>query len=508
MRGRGLGWLSGIVILGLALRLLSVLVYGDYPVLFMDSDSWGYHRLACNLLAGNGYSWDTAPPYHPNLYRPPVLPVLLAGLYRLCGPSIIAGIVLQAFVAAATILFTHRLALALTRDDRLALAAAALLALDPVGIHYSNLLLTEVYTSCLVVLLLGSLVRYVDSRHAGWLFIGGLVLAVGIVTHPVLLFLPLSLVALPLALCLSGRTRQDGGADVRAARTDARQVALGLLTACVALLPAGAWIVRNARVGDFTGISSVTAVNLLKYKAAGVEAELHGSTREYERDRLTSAVEAGLPAEATPGEHFRRWQRAGTAILLQHPWVYARVHFRGMLVELLGPERDHTLRLLYGPAVLDAAGRYTDASIATAHRDHSAWPLELTRYGILAWQAVLLVLLVLGTLQLIRTRRWRLLAVLMAVPSYVLLLSGGPEASPRFRVLYLPVLAVLAALGFLQVIGWSRAIRESLGRIRSASTGDGQSLPSLVLPLQSRTPRLESRSSRKAARPQRETMEA
>jgi 4-amino-4-deoxy-L-arabinose transferase-like glycosyltransferase len=425
------GWLTLILAIAFGLRVLPVLCHGQYPVLFMDSDSWGYHRLASNLLAGNGYSWDTQPPYMPNLYRPPGFPVILTGIYALTGPSVPAAIVVQAAVSTLTVLLTFFLMRALTGQPGLALVAAATLALDPVAIQYSNLLLTETFTSPLIVLVAWCVWMYRASAQAVWLVAAGVILAGGILVHPVLVFLPAFLLVAPL---LSRKTRTP------------RQFGVAIGTVAIALAPASAWIVRNWYVGDFVGISSVTAVNLLKYKAAGVEAELRGTTREVERDRLTKECEAELPPDATPGERFRLWQRRGSSILLAHPLTYAKVHAKGMALELIGPERDHTTRLLYGRAVLDATGRYSDASTAVARTERRVAVLEAARYLILGWQGLLLLGLATGAWQIARSRPW-LLCALMVVPLYVLALSGGPEASPRFRVLYLPVFALLTAVG-------------------------------------------------------------
>jgi 4-amino-4-deoxy-L-arabinose transferase-like glycosyltransferase len=436
-------WLALLLALALGLRLLPVLCHGAHPALFMGYDSWGYHRLATNLLAGHGYSWDTAPPYTPNLYRPPGYPVLLLGLYALTGPSILAAIALQALAGTAAVLLTFVLARGLDYPPRVALLAAAVQALDPVAIQYSNLMHTEVYTSLILLLTAVCVCRYRRSARAGWLLAAGALLAAGILVHPVLLFLPLLLLAAPL---LTAATRTP------------RQLGAALTAVVLALAPASAWVGRNWYVGGLAGLSSVSDVNLLKYKAAGVEAELRGTTREVERDRLARECEAELPPGATPGERYRLWEKRGTAILLAHPLTYAKVHVRGMLVELFGPERDHTTRLLYGSATLDQSGTYTDASIAAARTERPVPAVEAGRYLILGWQVVLAVGLLLGTWHALRRRRW-LLVALLVVPLYVLTLSGGPEGSPRFRTIYLPALSILTGVGAHAVLSRRTARR-------------------------------------------------
>jgi 4-amino-4-deoxy-L-arabinose transferase-like glycosyltransferase len=437
-----LGWLSLILAVAFGLRLLPVLCHGASPVLFMDPDSREYHRIASNLLAGNGYSWDTQPPYTPNFYRVPGFPVFLLGVYALTGPSIPAAIAVQAVVSTATVLLTFFMARALTGRRGIALAAAAVQALDPVAVQYSNILLTETFTSPLILLVACCVWKYRGSTRPAWLVAAGAILGMGILVHPVLLFFPLLLPAVPL-LTRETRTWQQFGVAVAATT--------------VALVPASGWVVRNWYVGDLCNISTVTAVNLLKYKAAGVEAELRGTDREIERDRLTRECEAELPAGASVGEQCRLWQRRGSAILLAHPLTYARVHARGMALELIGPERDHTTRLLYGKAVLDGKGEYTDASTAAARTRRPVSALEAARYLILVWQGLLLAGLAAGTLWAARNRPW-MLAALLLVPLYVLALSGGPEASPRFRVIYLPVFSLLTAFG----AQWGARVRKSV----------------------------------------------
>jgi hypothetical protein len=458
--------LAAVVVVGLSLRLLPLLCHGGFPALFMDPDSWEYHRIAGNLLAGHGYSWDTRPPYSANFYRTPGLPVLLLGLYALAGPSIPAAIALQAVVGTGTILLTYFFASAWTGRRNLALAAAAVQALDPVAVHYSNILLTESFT-CPLLLLAGLCVRrYSATARPAWLFAIAGLLGAGILIHPLLLFLPLVLPALPLLA--RGKRR--------------RQFAAAGLAAVVAWLPAGAWVARNWYLGDLPGISTVAAVNLLKYKAAGVEADLRGTSREVERDRLTAECAAELAPGATPGAECRVWQKRAVGILLAHPLTYAKVHARGMLVELVGPERDHTMRLLYGSATLDGKGEYTDGGIARARARATVRSFEVARHLVLGWQALLGLGLLAGGCRM-AVLRPRLLAGLLVVPLYVLALTGGPEGSPRFRVIYLPVFSLLTALGFETILAAGGRVRTAVSR-----AGAPKSAPATQVP--KRTPRV------------------
>jgi len=323
MKDRSLRWLALIVAVGVLLRLAPLVKNWDHPTIFMDPDSPEYHRIAVNLLAGHGYSWSEQPPFEPNIYRPPGLPCLLAVVYALTGASVPHAILLQALLAGLTIALTYRLARAVGAEARVALTAAAVLAVDPVSIYYSNFLLTESYTALVVVGGALLVMLYRQTGQARHLMGAGALLAVGILIHPVLLLAPFGLLALPL---LARATR------------NLRQLGLAGLAVLIALAPAAAWVARNKVTADYAGISCVAAVNLLKYKAASVEAELNGTTREIERDRLTQVCEASLPPGASNGDRWRAWERKGVAILLAHPGVYAKVHLRGAALEFFGPD--------------------------------------------------------------------------------------------------------------------------------------------------------------------------
>jgi len=54
------------------------------------------------------------------------------------------------------------------------------------------------------------------------------------------------------------------------------------------------------------------------------------------------------------------------------------------------------------------------------------------------------------------------LAGLVLPALYVLALSGGSEASPRFRVIYTPLLCILTAVGLQAGLSGLRAIRKWL----------------------------------------------
>ncbi len=328
-----------VVVIGLALRLSLLINNWGYPNVFMQFDSWGYHRIAQNVLDGNGYSWNEQPPYNVNVYRPPGMPMMLVAVYVFAGPSIPCALLLQVLAGTSVIVMTYLLTRLLV-GERVALIAAALQAVDPLSVTYSNIILTEIFSSLIFICAIYIAVKYLKDSTWWLLPVLGALLAVGILIHPILLFLPFLAAALPLCSADTRRWSQLGAACA--------VLVIGLAPAC-------GWIARNAKVADYPGISCVTAVNILKYKAAGVMAELNGTALLDEANRLTDECEADLPPDATRGDRWRAWHRKGRSILLAHPLVYGKLHIKGMLKEFFGPGRDDLARLLYsGARVLDA----------------------------------------------------------------------------------------------------------------------------------------------------------
>jgi hypothetical protein len=204
-------------------------------------------------------------------------------------------------------------------------------------------------------------------------------------------------------------------------------------------------------------MSSVEAVNMLKYKAAGVEAELRGTSREVERDRLAREVDATLPAEVTPAVRWDAWKHRATQIILAHPFVYLKVHCRGMFEECFGMTRDSLRRLVYGRRVLNSQGEVTDESIKSARQSSILAGEELAVLASILVQASIWLLVLAGMILLVRRRHVAILLGILIPAVYVLIITGGPEGAPRFRILYQPFLHLCAALGVFAAFARARS---------------------------------------------------
>ena len=147
----------GAAAAAIAVRLAALAFVPDnllkYPA--VDPDHYG-HFAECLWRTGI-YGRDAAKPV-PSAYRPPLYPLLLAPLLPLGNGAVAA---LHALAAVFTVWATARLARTASNDDRAATIAAWLVALDPLLIGQSALLMTE---TVFVALVAGWLMLWLEGK--------------------------------------------------------------------------------------------------------------------------------------------------------------------------------------------------------------------------------------------------------------------------------------------------------------------------------------------------------
>lgn len=213
------------------LRVVILLVRSDN--LTIDRDA--YLAIAENLVNGHGFC---SIPGSPTAFRPPVYPLFLAGCLTF-GSTVIIGIA-QAILGTLTVALTRSLGRQHGLNDRAALAAATLVAVDPLLLEYTSHLMTETLCTFLVVCLLLRLTSdtVLTTRGAAWT---GLVAGLCVLCRPGL-WAFLGLVA-TIRIAASVRSRNHGtSADARAFRT---KVGFPVITMAVLALTIAPWMIRN-----------------------------------------------------------------------------------------------------------------------------------------------------------------------------------------------------------------------------------------------------------------------
>lgn len=145
-----------IIMLAVALRAMFWLeVVG--PAAPLRGDEIDYDAIARSLASGHGFSLIAD---KPTASRPPLYPILLAGVYRISGARAEAGRAFQILLGGAIVLLAYLLGRRLFSESA-ALAAAALAACNPSLIFISSYMLAE---NIYVVLLLAFLVLFAGDR--------------------------------------------------------------------------------------------------------------------------------------------------------------------------------------------------------------------------------------------------------------------------------------------------------------------------------------------------------
>lgn len=283
------GCLLAIIAVGLGLRWLVLLPLSTE--LHTDPDLYVAH--ARMVADGQGL----AGPYtgRPTAFRPPAMPVLIAG-FLWSGLDVPAGVVIiQSVCSVLVIWLTARLAADLGVRPGVSLVAAALVALDPLLVRYSVVPMSEVPSACLLA---ACLVLWVTATarchiwepgsfgcrdHPLWAGIG-----CGLCFGAFAMLRPVAVVVLGLLVVWELRPWNGaGGAPLRRRALCCGVVVVGCLSG---MAP---WIIRNA----------VQLGALIPATTHGGYTLALGNNPEYYRD-----VVQGRQA-AWSGDALRAWQQ-------------------------------------------------------------------------------------------------------------------------------------------------------------------------------------------------------
>ncbi len=430
-----------ILILALAAGALLYAYISPKPVKFYTPDSLGYERIALNIVQNGAFSGQTEPPFLADLHRPPIYPAFMAVVYALWGHTPAAVVLLQVFIFSLTVALTFSVSRLLGLSTVAGLAAAAVLAVDPVSIMATNLLLTETLYTVLLVLGMAALAAYLGEGRIRWLVASALLLGLSGLTRPIGQYLPI--VLLPIVVLSAGRGR---------ART---VLPAGLLFILISMSITSAWAYRNYREGGVWTVSDTSYINLIYYRAREVLASVEGTSqdaawRKLRVDVAQKAAEQNLGADQVAGLE----QREAITVFVQHPTETVVMTAKGAGRILADPGFSTACTLL------DRGNTASECFAGSATMNESdLFGKSLRRFGdmtllqqaTLAWSLALLAAVYVGAaagvVSLIRQRRWLVLATCLSVLGYLFILSSGAEAYSRFRIPMAPFLAILFGAG-------------------------------------------------------------
>lgn len=447
--GRAVVW--GVLLLAFAVRgvvpLAAALVTAD-PQSHHAPDTKSYVALSDEL----GRSGRFERGGRPELMRTPGYPVFLL-LGRLADPAEPVTVALQVMLNCVTVWLVYQIARRLFEREAVALLAALLYALEPLSVVYSSLLLTETLYTFLLSLSLLFLVRYL-ARVRGWDVVG---CALSMVASAYVRPIGYGLVLL-VAFCLLYRAALSKPKS-------RRRLAHAFLFLAVSVTLVGGWQVRNAARTGYWGFSSVADVNLYFYQGASVLAAERGQPY-YDVQKELGYRDEALYLRSHPGQ--RTWDRArryrfmrreGAQIVRSHLALYAQIHLKGMARTMLDPGGFELLKLFgqypEGGGLLGAVvdeGMWGAAETLYRERPAAFW--TNAALGVLLGVTLLLTAVGLLTRDFVENRA----AVgVFFIGLYLLVASGGPQATGRFRHPLMPLVCLLAGLGLWRL--WRRLFR-------------------------------------------------
>jgi hypothetical protein len=230
--------------------------------------------------------------------------------------------------------------------------------------------------------------------------------------------------------------------------TDRRRATI--LPACVLLLAScvlpGAWMARNAAVGNGLRLSSVSSMTNLFYAGGYTEITARGGDTLLDWPDEVHRLAIQLESQASPGEDiFRTMDRLTLATIKAHPAAYAKAG--GLSVFKFFT--DHSMGSLYARLGWDYHPPGLRAQILSGHLSAPSQELCTGFIG-LAWMvfnALLAVLMGVGLMRLALTGRGNVALLLGGVMLYFVITTqlNGLE---RFRLPVMGLEAIAAAAAF------------------------------------------------------------
>jgi len=429
--------LTGIILIGLALRGVMFAVAVAHPERTLSPDSQSYLDPALKLISHGAYPADSA-------YRTPLYPMLIALVYALGGQNPLLIILAQVLLGTLVVLLTYHLGVRILPKPA-ALIGTLLISIDLGSITTVFYILTETLFTFLFIAAILAWVKAIQQEKTIWLVISSMLMGLSVLCRPIALFFPILLAAV---LLLVKRRSWLGFL---------RQLVIYIGVFLIVLLP---WVVRNDLTIGIPTVTTISNYNLLFYNAASLDANLRHISEIDDRTILQARLLQVLSDRGwadTPANRDRAEESLALQTIARHPGRYAMLHLRDDLNSLLPNVTDLTEVIgltVGGKGTLSVLNQKGLGAAVRNYFGGNTWLI-----GVLSPLIALLGLTYLadliGGVELTRLRAWFALAVLIFPTAYFLLIPGAASV-PRFRVPVAPYISLLAGMGVYGFYRWVR----------------------------------------------------
>lgn len=431
-----------LLLIALILRLtLFLIISAKNPARFFQPDSYGYWRIADNIVKNHAFSSSITGPFLPEHNRTPFYPLFISlfRLFNLGERSVIfAQICLSVAICAIVIMITCKLT---NFGLKPALVAGLLIAFDIPSIVISNSLLTETLFTFLLLIGLLFFISYLESENLSWLFFSAVSLGLSTLSRPAALLLPFILL---LVFFLQKYI------------INKRQIINMSLFLLIYILMLSPWLIRNEIIFGRPFLSTIGYDNLLYFQAAGIESVVKGIPLEDARKEIMQKFENNPKAG-----HYKldlmqmksEQAKLAYAIIKTHPFIYFKNYFKSIFNMLFRPIRsdlDLMLGLSDEPSTLQLWGNANKENLFLRFFQNTSFlTIILCVFQIIAI-AIVYILFISGILLGINSIHKTIIIAFSLTIIYFCITSGAPETYARFRVPIMPFLCIIAGLGIFK----------------------------------------------------------
>lgn len=422
---------------------------GPNPFPLLEVDSREYYQLASNMLSHGAFSTREEAPYEPNSNRVPAYPLFIA-FVLLIFRSVYAISLLQAVVSGFITVGIAYFGFRFFQSMFVGVVAASVFAVEPIGVYYSSVAMSETLSIGLLLLALYVLFCTFENFRAArvYLFFAGLLLGILVLTRPIAQTL---LIVFMGAVFWHFHLRTHAG-------WRRILVLLGIMACGVGVLIVP-WMVRNQILFDSPSLSSVGSYNLYFYNARRFYVAKTGISESDSKEiflRNLRAIDPSVPDDRV--EFSLRDAPFAEKLALdyigRYPMEYTIFHIKTLIpffftdgwrevfgyAHIVAPEYLHIREIALAGNISKALG------ILVEHRTS----LFLFIVGGLFWAGVFCCAC-LGVFYGAMREQVRMQAVLFGVIIVVMAVSSGIVTTARFRYAIAPLLFLLAAYGAREV---------------------------------------------------------
>lgn len=127
-----------------------------------------FEGIAANLADGNGYSFDKAPPYRPEITRSPFLPAMAAVVFAVSGKKPAVVLWLNAVLIALSVAFGYAVARRIFESEKAAHVGAWIACLTPQVSGSANAFLTEASAMFQVCFAVWLILLWREHKNSRW----------------------------------------------------------------------------------------------------------------------------------------------------------------------------------------------------------------------------------------------------------------------------------------------------------------------------------------------------